>query len=115
MLQLDNDFHETIYSGCGKKRTWLQLKKNAFNLDRLRVLYLSSNYSWDELIDEHTRLMGLIVDKKKEEVDELVEDHIRTRRYDEIESQITPFVKTDMNNTTPINSASTYAWRGDSI
>lgn len=93
MLQLDNDFHEIIYSGCHKKRTWLQVKKNAFNLDRLRMLYLSSNYSWNELIDEHTRLMGLIVDKKKEEVDDLVETHIRKRRYDEIESQIAPFVK----------------------
>ena len=93
MLQLDNDFHEIIYSGCDKKRTWLQLKKNAFNLDRLRMLYLSSNYHWDELIDEHTRLMGLIVDKKKDEVDELVENHIRKRRYEEIGSQIAPYVK----------------------
>ena len=57
------------------------------------MLYLSSNHSWNELIDEHTRLMVLIVDKKKEEVDELVENHIRKRRYDEIESQIAPYVK----------------------
>ena len=57
------------------------------------MLYLSINHSWNELIDEHMRLMVLIVDKKKEEVDELVENHIRKRRYDVIESQIAPHVK----------------------
>ncbi len=27
MLELDNAFHEIIYRGCNKSRTWLQLKK----------------------------------------------------------------------------------------
>ena len=93
MLALDNAFHEIIYSGCNKRRTWLQLKKNAYNLDRLRMLYLSSSFSWDELIDEHNQLIGLIADKNTEKVNGLVERHIRKKRYEEIESQLSQYVK----------------------
>jgi DNA-binding GntR family transcriptional regulator len=93
MLELDNAFHEIIYSGCNKSRTWLQLKKNAYNLDRLRMLYLSSNFSWDELIDEHNQLIDLIADKNTKKVNGLVESHLRKKRYEEIGTQISQYVK----------------------
>jgi hypothetical protein len=57
------------------------------------MLYLSSNFSWDELIDEHNQLIGLVVDKNTESVDELVESHIQKRRYEEIGTQISQYVK----------------------
>jgi|GEM_PF-2842875 hypothetical protein len=57
------------------------------------MLYLSSNFSWDELIDEHDQLTRLIVDKNTESVDELVESHIRKKRYEAIGSQLSQYVK----------------------
>lgn len=92
MLKLDDEFHGIIYRGCNKERTWHLLKKSAYNLDRLRILYLSYEISWDELIKEHIRLVQVIENKDTKEIDPLVERHIRKTRLDAIEDQISKYV-----------------------
>ncbi len=97
MLKLDDEFHGIIYRGCRKERTWHLLKKNAYNLDRLRIIYLSYEISWDELINEHIRLVQVIENKDIKEVDVLVERHIRKTRLDAIEDQISKYVVRNRN------------------
>jgi DNA-binding GntR family transcriptional regulator len=75
MYQLDNEFHQIIYRGCGKERTWLHIKKMNYNFDRLRILRLSSS-PWDEIIDEHRKLLQLIIEKNPTEVDKAVDKHL---------------------------------------
>ncbi len=75
MFELDNACHRLIYRGCGRERTWLQIKKMAYNFDRLRMLRLSSS-SWDDIIQEHHRIVQLIIDKNPADADDAVDAHL---------------------------------------
>lgn len=86
MFELDNEFHRTIYRGCGKERIWFHIKKMNYNFDRLRILRLSSS-SWDGIIAEHNTLAQLIIDKNPAEVDEAVNRHLRRALFDEFSVQ----------------------------
>lgn len=75
MFELDNACHRLIYRGCGRERIWLHLKKMAYNIDRLRILRLSSS-SWNGIIQEHQRIVQLIIDHNPGDADEAVDAHL---------------------------------------
>ena len=75
MFEFDNICHHLIYRGCGRERTWLYLKKMAYNLDRLRILRLSSN-SWDSIIHEHQKIVQLIITHDSGGVEQAVDTHL---------------------------------------
>lgn len=75
MFELDNACHRLIYRGCGRERVWLHLKKMACNFDRLRILRLSSS-SWEDIIQEHQRIVQLIIDQNPGDVDEAIDTHL---------------------------------------
>jgi DNA-binding GntR family transcriptional regulator len=75
MFELDNDCHRLIFRGCGKERIWFHIKKMACNFDRLRILRLSSS-SWDGIIQEHQRIVQLVIDKTPAETDDAVDSHL---------------------------------------
>lgn len=87
MYQLDNEFHQIIYRGCGKGRTWLHIKKMNYNFDRLRIIRLSSELSWDKIIHEHEQLGELIREKESAKVDHVVEQHLPKACVGDISNQ----------------------------
>ena len=75
MFELDDACHRLIYRSCGRERIWQYLKKMAYNIDRLRILRLSSS-PWNGIIQEHQRIVQLIIDQNPGDVDEAVDAHL---------------------------------------
>jgi DNA-binding GntR family transcriptional regulator len=96
MFDLDNEFHRMVYRGCRKERVWFHIKKMNYNFDRLRILRLSSS-SWDEIIDEHSQIARLIIDKNSAEVDETVDKHLARALIDKVAVRNTEYFKQDIH------------------
>ncbi len=82
MLDLDNDFHRIIYRGCGKEGLWDHQKKIDYNYDRLRAIRLSSQFPWDEIIEEHNHIGELIRNGDGSAVEKAVEKHLTRSLFD---------------------------------
>ncbi|WP_121609791.1 GntR family transcriptional regulator [Mesobacillus foraminis] len=77
LFELDEEFHQILFFGCKKGRTWkmLQLLNSHFN--RLRILRLQSNSDWDHIISQHKLIYQLIVNKDEEQAVKVMEQHLR--------------------------------------
>jgi DNA-binding GntR family transcriptional regulator len=94
MYHLDNEFHRLLYLGCGKERLWHHIKKFDGDLDRLRILRLSTRISWDSVIDEHARILRRVASGRPDGVDALVEEHLTTAVYDTLLVRYPDYFKT---------------------
>ena len=84
MLDLDNDFHRIIYSGCRKEGLWDHQNKLDYNHDRLRAIRLLSPFPWDEIIEDHNRIAELIRNGDESGVAEAVEKHLTRSLFDKL-------------------------------
>jgi DNA-binding GntR family transcriptional regulator len=94
MFNLDNEFHRILYRGCGKERLWLHIKTFDSDLDRLRILRLSTKLSWDDVIDEHGRIVRIVSGAGGGRIDALVERHLTGALYDALVTQYPDYFKT---------------------
>jgi DNA-binding GntR family transcriptional regulator len=73
-LFADNDFHRLIYGGCGHEVIWSIVMELDFNYDRLRVMTLP--YIMDRVVDEHRRILEILVSGQEDAVDEALDRHL---------------------------------------
>lgn len=97
MFSLDNDFHRIIYRAVNKERIWDQIKKLAYNLDRLRVLRLSSPFPWDDIISEHHQISKLLIEKKPERVGEVISRHLTRTIFNKLAKQNPSYFKQNIH------------------
>jgi DNA-binding GntR family transcriptional regulator len=93
MFNLDNEFHRILYRGCGKERLWLHIKKFDSDLDRVRVLRLSTKLSWDDVIDEHGRIVRLVTGRTPGRAAALVEEHLTGALVDRLAARHPDYFK----------------------
>ncbi len=77
LFELDEDFHKTLFKGCGKLRTWKMIQQMNNQFKRLRLLRLFSNSDWDLLISQHAELVECIKQKEAEKADKIMESHLQ--------------------------------------
>lgn len=82
MFDLDEEFHRLIYRGCRKEGIWAHQKKMDYNLDRLRMLRLTSEFSWDPIIDEHSEMLDLVRSGDEARAEEIVDRHLTRSVFD---------------------------------
>ncbi|GAB2539702.1 GntR family transcriptional regulator [Gracilibacillus alcaliphilus] len=90
LFELDNEFHQLLYSACKKQRTWAMVQQMNIQFDRLRLLRLSVNHDWGIVVSQHHNIYQAIVDKEpilaeqaaiehlnlvEFEINQLLEDH----------------------------------------
>jgi GntR family transcriptional regulator, rspAB operon transcriptional repressor len=77
IFELDEQFHQILFYGCGKGRTWeiIQLLNSHFN--RLRLLRLSRDSNWETIINQHKEIFQLIVNKDAEKASEVMGNHLQ--------------------------------------
>lgn len=77
LYELDEEFHRILFQGVGMLRTWnmLQLLNSHFN--RLRLLRLSKDFHWENIISQHELIYRLIVEKNGEKARSVMEEHLR--------------------------------------
>lgn len=73
-LMFDDDFHRTVYRGCGKERIWEFIKKLDTSHDRLRLMTLP--IIGEEILGEHRAILELLRGGRSDLVDTVVEGHL---------------------------------------
>lgn len=93
MFQLDNEFHALLFRGCGKERLWGHLKKFDTDLDRLRMLKLSTKFDWGGIVGHHERMARLVADRNPGPAGDLVDRHLDPGHLERLMEQHPEYVR----------------------
>lgn len=95
LLELDNQFHQLLFSGCNKLRTWQMIQSLNSHFDRLRTLRLASNPDWDIVVSQHENIFNHIARKQPDEAEALIQEHLKLMNYekDEIKQDYPDYFK----------------------
>ncbi|MEX3617609.1 GntR family transcriptional regulator [Paenibacillus glucanolyticus] len=77
LFELDEEFHQILFEGVQKERTWKMLQQLNIHFNRLRLLRLSKDSNWENIISQHKEMYQLIVNKKAEQAMKVMESHLR--------------------------------------
>jgi len=77
LFELDDQFHQILFMGCRKSRTWEMLQQMNTHLTRLRILRTSSCMKWDFIINQHEHIFDLIKSGDAVEVEKVITDHLQ--------------------------------------
>ncbi|GAK42410.1 GntR family transcriptional regulator [Paenibacillus urinalis] len=77
LFELDEEFHQILFHGTGKQRTWKMLQQLNIHFNRLRLLRLLSDSNWEDIISQHKQIYQLIVKKEREQARKMMENHLR--------------------------------------
>lgn len=82
-FEADEEFHKTIFEGCNKKRIWNSINDGSTEFQRIRVLRLVSNHSWDNIYDQHIEIYNAIKNKDSEIAEEIMRKHLNMVSFDQ--------------------------------
>lgn len=77
LFELDEEFHQILFEGTGKERTWKMLQQLNIHFNRLRLLRLSKDSNWEHIISQHKEMYQLIVNRQAEQAMNVMERHLR--------------------------------------
>lgn len=77
LFELDEEFHQILFEGTRKERTWKMLQQLNIHFNRLRLLRLSKDSNWGNIISQHKELYQMIVNQEAEQARQVMEDHLR--------------------------------------
>lgn len=82
---LDNQFHEIIFTGVKKKEVWDSISNLSTHYNRMRLLAQVKN-SRSDVLKHHEEYLNIIKNKCSERIDELLEIHLEDSRrsWDEL-------------------------------
>ncbi|WP_297421629.1 GntR family transcriptional regulator [Clostridium sp.] len=82
LFDADEEFHKIIFEGCNKKRVWNSINDGSTEFQRIRVLRLVSNNSWDNIYEQHKEIYNAIKNKNPERAEELMKEHLNMVIFD---------------------------------
>ncbi|SHM99336.1 GntR family transcriptional regulator [Gracilibacillus kekensis] len=77
LFELDDEFHQLLYRGCGKNRTWEMVKRMNIQFDRLRLLRLSVNHDWNIIVSQHRKIFEAVSLKDTNLAEQANTDHLQ--------------------------------------
>lgn len=77
LFELDDEFHEILFQGCNKIRTWQMVRQMNSHFDRLRMLRLESNHNWSVIVAQHKEIYQFIEQKLPEKAEETMLNHLK--------------------------------------
>ncbi|MGN8647465.1 GntR family transcriptional regulator [Gracilibacillus sp. HCP3S3_G5_1] len=77
LFELDDEFHQLMYKGCGKHRTWNMVKRMNIQFDRLRLLRLSVNHNWKIIVAQHRKIFEALSARDMEVAEKAVMEHLQ--------------------------------------
>lgn len=81
-FEADEEFHQKIFEGCNKKRIWNSINDGSTEFQRIRVLRLVSNHSWDNIYEQHKEIYNAIKNKTPEIAEEIMREHLNMVSFD---------------------------------
>lgn len=82
LFEADEEFHKTIFEGCNKKRIWKSINDGSTEFQRIRILRLAANSSWDNIYIQHKEIFNAIKNKDPEKAEKFMEEHLNMVIFD---------------------------------
>ncbi|OCA98387.1 GntR family transcriptional regulator [Clostridium beijerinckii] len=82
LFDTDEEFHKIIFEGCSKKRIWNSINDGSTEFQRIRVLRLTVNSSWDNIYLQHKEIFNAIKNKNPEMAEEFMKKHLNMVIFD---------------------------------
>jgi DNA-binding GntR family transcriptional regulator len=76
MFELDEAFHRILFEGCRKLGTWSVIQQMNANLNRSRILWLSTDPQWTPLYEQHRDMYEAIVRRDEAKADRIMQEHL---------------------------------------
>ncbi|TBL80742.1 GntR family transcriptional regulator [Paenibacillus thalictri] len=83
LFELDEQFHQTIFAGCNKRRSWQALQSMKLDLDRIRMLRLATDYNWNGILEQHQAIVQSIRDHRPDEAERVMSEHLSLVIHDQ--------------------------------
>ncbi|ETT47635.1 GntR family transcriptional regulator [Paenibacillus sp. FSL H7-689] len=77
LFELDEEFHQILFQGTGKLRTWKMLQQLNIPFNRLRLLRLAEDSNLEVIISQHKEIYRLITERQTEQAVQVMEAHLR--------------------------------------
>lgn len=82
LFKLDDQFHQLLFEGCNKLRTWELVRNMNSHFDRLRMLRLASNPDWKVLVSQHEQIFNYISQKEADKAEQLIIEHLNLVNFE---------------------------------
>ncbi|WP_309121224.1 GntR family transcriptional regulator [Paenibacillus sp.] len=76
LFGLDIQFHETLFAGGGKERTWKIVNAMNAHLSRIRMLSLASEFNWSTIVAQHRAIVEAISGRNPDEAERIMKEHV---------------------------------------
>ena len=83
LFELDEEFHYTIATGCGKVLIWTVIQRMNAHLNRIRMLSLAAFYSWDLILSQHENIISAIKEKNPSLAEMAMEEHLKKLTFEQ--------------------------------
>ena len=82
LFEADQEFHKIIFDGCNKNRIWTTIHDMSTDFQRIRLLRLLANFTWDSIYLQHKAIVDSIKNKTPEIAEEIMKEHLNMVIFD---------------------------------
>ncbi|ABR36195.1 MULTISPECIES: GntR family transcriptional regulator [Clostridium] len=82
LFEADEEFHKIIFEGSNKKRVWNSINDGSTEFQRIRMLRLVTNSSWDNIYLQHKEIFNAIKNKSPEIAEDFMKEHLNMVTFD---------------------------------
>lgn len=82
LFEADEEFHKAIFEGCNKKRIWKSINDGSTEFQRIRMLRLATNSSWDNIYVQHKEIFDAIKNRDPEKAENFMKEHLNMVVFD---------------------------------
>ncbi|EHJ01291.1 transcriptional regulator, GntR family [Clostridium sp. DL-VIII] len=82
MFEADEEFHKIIFEGSNKKRIWNSINDGSTEFQRIRMLRLAADSSWEDILEQHKEIFDAIKNKDPQKAEEYMEEHLNMVTFD---------------------------------
>ncbi|SET38162.1 DNA-binding transcriptional regulator, GntR family [Natronincola peptidivorans] len=83
-LEMDEEFHKTIFMGCNKERTWSFIEQINSEYKRVRMLTFIADINWKTVIGQHVQILESIKTHDAEMGQKVLNNHIKKLIFEQI-------------------------------
>lgn len=84
-LEMDEEFHKTIFKGCNKERTWSFIEQINSEYKRVRMLTFIADINWKNVIEQHKQILESIRTHDEHMGQEVIGNHIKKLIFEQVE------------------------------
>ncbi|NOW05795.1 GntR family transcriptional regulator [Clostridium beijerinckii] len=82
LFEADEEFHKIIFEGSNKRRIWNSINDGSTEFQRIRMLRLVTNSSWDNIYLQHKEIFNAIKDKNIDIAEGFMKEHLNMVTFD---------------------------------